>query len=137
MPGVLNLGFLTINTAIALLCFILCIVVDPGRCANVTSVTVAFACCSKCLSQSARAKNGSCATRMSPSFIHASRSPSPQLDLLAFCRVPAEYAPDPEANTVLQVKRKVSNLHHLGDRKISMIRTSREAHQGRTYAAIM
>ncbi|BDA49409.1 Palmitoyltransferase PFA4 [Coccomyxa sp. Obi] len=51
VPGVLNLGFLTIDTGIALYCFLLCVVLDPGS-------------------------------------------------------VPVDYSPDPEANTVLQVKRK-------------------------------
>ncbi|EIE19032.1 zf-DHHC-domain-containing protein [Coccomyxa subellipsoidea C-169] len=51
VPGVLNLGFLSVDTGIALYCFLLCVVVDPGR-------------------------------------------------------VPPDYAPDPEANVVLQVKRK-------------------------------
>ncbi len=32
VPGVLNMGFLTIDTGIALYCFLLCVVVDPGRC---------------------------------------------------------------------------------------------------------
>ena len=31
MPGVLNLGFLSFDTGIALYCFLLCVVVDPGR----------------------------------------------------------------------------------------------------------
>ena len=34
MPGVLNLGFLSFDTGIALYCFLLCVVVDPGRCAQ-------------------------------------------------------------------------------------------------------
>lgn len=33
VPGVLNLGFLTIDTGIALYCFLLCVSMDPGRCA--------------------------------------------------------------------------------------------------------
>ena len=31
MPGVLNLGVLSIDTAVALLCFLACVTLDPGR----------------------------------------------------------------------------------------------------------
>ena len=32
VPGVLNLGLMTIDTSIALACFLACVLLDPGRC---------------------------------------------------------------------------------------------------------
>lgn len=120
VPGVLNLASFTVETGTALWCFLLCVIVDPGRCVIVdvlaaTSTYVQSLVC--CLaSQIQQSPDSAC----SPEAQGLIRNPQPVLCStpsggppglieLASCRVPDDYQPDLEANGVVQVKRKVSS----------------------------
>ena len=78
VPGLLNLGVFSANTSTALLCFLACVVVDPGRCEpHVVSRP------------------------------HIYKKEMSAAVATACCRVPPEFQPDLEAQPVMQVKRKV------------------------------